>query len=331
MIINGYEVIGELNNANSGFSKWGFARKNGRVYFLKEMINPVYPVDESSMSVSMLAQRRNFCIRYEARCKKLYTAINNASYGNLVRIVEFFRYGSRYYIITDPIENSASTIEAVSGLPPMVKYRILKSVAFCFSCLHESGIAHFDVKPSNIILKRTARGGYAAKLIDFDSSFFKEEIRDEIELGGDLTYLAPETFLHICGENSCVDENADIFALGLVFHEFFCGKLPLFDANEYEYPYEAALDGGTLTPDFSVVPERLAKLIADMLNVEPSKRPSASGIVTEISEIIAESIPESVAVVPTVLPKTSSSVVDFEFGSAEQSQSDGWFRMAGDL
>ena len=44
MQIKGYELRGELKTTNSGFSKWGFAAKNGREYFIKEFIDPVYPV-----------------------------------------------------------------------------------------------------------------------------------------------------------------------------------------------------------------------------------------------------------------------------------------------
>ena len=35
-IINGYDVP-PLNNDNSGFSKWGFATKYGKEYFIKEL------------------------------------------------------------------------------------------------------------------------------------------------------------------------------------------------------------------------------------------------------------------------------------------------------
>lgn len=44
MQIKGYEIKGELKTNNSGFSKWGFATKNGRDYFIKEFIDPVYPI-----------------------------------------------------------------------------------------------------------------------------------------------------------------------------------------------------------------------------------------------------------------------------------------------
>lgn len=46
-MLNGYILKGELQNANSGFSKWGFAVKNGKEYFIKELISPVFPMDRS--------------------------------------------------------------------------------------------------------------------------------------------------------------------------------------------------------------------------------------------------------------------------------------------
>ena len=44
MKINEYELEGSLTADNSGFSKWGFARKNGRRYFNKEFLSRVYPI-----------------------------------------------------------------------------------------------------------------------------------------------------------------------------------------------------------------------------------------------------------------------------------------------
>ena len=40
MIINDYELTSELTNANSGFSKLGFAVKNGREYIYKRAYKP---------------------------------------------------------------------------------------------------------------------------------------------------------------------------------------------------------------------------------------------------------------------------------------------------
>ncbi len=60
MQIKGYEIKGELKTNNSGFSKWGFATKNGRDYFIKEFIDPVYPIHtEASGSGNDRSQKKN--------------------------------------------------------------------------------------------------------------------------------------------------------------------------------------------------------------------------------------------------------------------------------
>ena len=289
MNINGYTLKAELKNANSGFSKWGFATKNGKEYFIKELINPVYPIDKSIMSDELFQQRRAHCSEYEAKFKKFFGLINNASRGNLVRITDFFRYGSRYYLITEKVEGKSPSMEYIASLEEEKKLLLLKTVAHCFYDLHSVGIVHSDVKPNNILVKATKNGNYAAKLIDFDSGFQKGEVFDNKELGGELTYLAPETFLGIYGEDVKPDEKADIFGLGLVFHEYYCGFLPYFDQNEYEYPYEAALDGGLLKPDMNKLPDDLRALITSMLDADPKERPSAEEIIKTLNIITEQS------------------------------------------
>lgn len=289
MNINGYTLKAELKNANSGFSKWGFGTKNGKEYFIKELINPVYPIDKNIMSEELFQQRRAYCSQYEVKFKKFFEEINKASHGNLVRINEFFRCDSHYYLVSEKVEGKSPSMEYIASLEDETKLLLLKTVARCFYDLHSAGIVHFDVKPNNILVKAIKGGNYVAKLIDFDSGFFKGEILDNKELGGDLTYLAPETFLGIYGEDVHPDEKADIFGLGLVFHQYYCGILPYYDENEYEYPYEAALDGGLLKPDMEMMPEDVGNLIASMLDAEPKKRPSAEEIIKTLNTITEQS------------------------------------------
>ena len=289
MNINGYTLKAELKNANSGFSKWGFATKNGKEYFIKELINPVYPLDKSIMSEELFQQRRTHCSQYEAKSKNFFGLINKASRGNLVRIIEFFRCGSRYYLISEKVEGKSPSMEYIASLDDEKKLLLLKSVAHCFYDLHSVGIVHSDVKPNNILVKATKNGNYVAKLIDFDSGFIKGDTINNKELGGELTYLAPETFLGIYGEDVHPDEKSDIFGLGLMFHEYYCGFLPYYDQNEYEYPYEAALDGGLLKPDTEMIPDDIANLITSMLDADPTKRPSAEEIIKTLNTITKQS------------------------------------------
>ena len=58
MKINEYELEGSLTADNSGFSKWGFARKNGRRYFIKEFLSPVYPVYTELLTKEQVERKR---------------------------------------------------------------------------------------------------------------------------------------------------------------------------------------------------------------------------------------------------------------------------------
>jgi len=170
-------------------------------------------------------------------------------------------------------------------MPDEAKILLMKTAAAALGDLHKSGIVHFDVKPSNIMIKRTANGKLAAKIIDFDSGFQLGDMLESDELGGDLTYLAPETFLGIAGEDVAVNEKADIFALGLIFHEYYCGILPFYDKASYDYPYESALDTGKLGISQDKMPKRLSELISSMLDPDPSVRPCAEEILMRLDHI----------------------------------------------
>ena len=291
MEINGYKLESELQNANSGFSKWGFATRGGQEYFIKELISPVYPVDASVMTREMFESRRQFCLQFEARSRYIFDRINGASRGNLVRVIDFFRQGSKYYIVSEKVSGCFPTTEQIASFPQKKKLMLMKTLAHCFFDLHSAGIVHFDVKPSNVLIKVSKSGNLTAKLIDFDSGFVLGEPMEEKELGGDLTYLAPETFLAMLGESSMPDEKADIFSLGLVFHEFFTGRLPIYDTAEYEYPYEAILNGAELTLVSEDMPEQLSTLIASMLDRDPKNRPTAKEAVVCLHELTYEKPP----------------------------------------
>ena len=286
MNINGYTLQGEWITTNSGFSKWGFAVKNRREYFIKELINPVYPLDPGVLTPKQFESSRAHCLEFERKFKKFYTRINEASRGNLVRIQEFFRHGSRYYVVTEKVRGQTVTMEQIATMPEHKKLLLMKTVAQGFRDLHAAGIVHFDVKPANILLQTTQTGNFSARIIDFDAGFLLEEPLEDFDFGGDLTYFAPETFLGNFGEEIHPNDKADVFALGLVFHEYYFGKLPEYLSNGYDYPCEAALNDGVLHPDSGSGSRMVVDLIADMLHVEPEKRPSIGAVLTRINNLL---------------------------------------------
>ena len=90
--INGYKLKGELRTTNSGFSRWGFAEKNGKDVFIKELIDPVYPVHEELLSAEAVRRKKEICRAFEDRWRTIFEMVNECSDGNLVHIEDFFRY-----------------------------------------------------------------------------------------------------------------------------------------------------------------------------------------------------------------------------------------------
>ncbi len=85
--------------------------------------------------------------------------------------------------------------------------------------LHDAGIIHKDLKPSNVML---TAGQDKVMLIDFGISSMKEEGNTIVMTRTGMTpeYSAPETFRNLYLEES------DYYSLGITIYELFCGTAP---------------------------------------------------------------------------------------------------------
>ena len=214
----------DFSAENAGFCKWGFAEKGGQAYFIKEFLSPKYPLDSSGLSPATIEKKKRQCEAFFAEKSRLYQAIESCRTGNVVTIENFFRDGTKYYITTQRVAPSEISMEQIARLDDEKKYVLTRSLLYSFAKLHSRSIVHADIKPDNILIKRTEAGFYTGKIIDFDSGFFEDSIPEEIQ--GDQIYLAPEVRLHMMEEEAKITTKIDIFALGILFHQYWSGRLP---------------------------------------------------------------------------------------------------------
>ena len=281
--INGYLLHEPLKTDNSGFSKWGFAWKNGREYFIKEFLSPVYPVDPELLGAELTEKKREVCRTYSERMRLLYQKINQCSDGNLVRVEHFFRWGSRFYIVTEKIDEV--DFSTVQKQPLAQKFLLCMILAHALGKLHEGGLVHSDVKLSNILLCRTPAGTLGARIIDVDSCFLESDPpKGDDEIIGDQVYMAPETFRLMATEEGRLTHKIDTFALGLIFYQIFTGNLPHFDHTKYNYIYEALMDGQPIDVRILASPEA-SELIRQMLQPDPAQRPELTQVCRRLAEL----------------------------------------------
>lgn len=270
-VMNHYELVAPFQNKNAGFCRWTYAVKGGKHYFLKEFLDPVYP-DEGTISPDLREERIAECRAFEQKKKNLYQAVNNASGGNIVKIHEFFRYDNHYYTAAERVPCVNIPPAKFVNLPYKVKLLFCRTLAFELLRLHRNHVVHADIKESNILIKKSERGVFVGKIIDFDASFFEDAPpADADDIGGDQVYLAPETCMFICGDPVKLTCKIDVFSLGLLFHQYLTGKMPGFDRHEYDYAFDAVLDGQDLEVD-PTLPYLVQVMLHGMLMENPEDR-----------------------------------------------------------
>lgn len=277
-VIGGYLLLQDFTTVGGGLSKWAFAAKDGKEHFLKEFLAPTYPTPGSPGSEKTKIAKRRECEAFEAHHLLLIEklSLRSSGGGNLIVTTDFFRYGAKYYKVTDKVDVSTLRPAQISKLTWDKQKLILLTVAHSLQILHTESVVHGDLKPDNILIKETAKGGFVAKLIDFDNSYVSGEPPvTGSEIVGDQVYYSPEVLQFITHQKSSdarkLQLASDIFALGLIYTEYLTGKLPKFDIGRYQYPAEAVLDGRTLSvPELA---EPLLSLLPRMLHAEHTRRP----------------------------------------------------------
>jgi serine/threonine-protein kinase len=102
-------------------------------------------------------------------------------------------------------------------LDPYLALRIGRDVASALAAVHAAGIVHRDVKPTNIMVDRSAR----VRLTDFGVARFATDDSANGMMVGTMKYMAPEQ-----ARGQDADRRADIFSLGVVIWEMLVGRAP---------------------------------------------------------------------------------------------------------
>jgi serine/threonine protein kinase len=281
-VVNGYLILEDFKVVGAGLSKWTFAERAGRQYFIKEFLSPTFPDDAAPGSAKTKAKKRARCATFEVHHRGMQKALAplSAYGGNLIVTLDFFRWGAKYYKVTEKVDAEDLGAGGVAALEPRWQLVLLKSVAHSLKILHDLRIVHGDLKPTNILVKRTELG-YTAKLIDFDSSYMAGNPPSTEEIVGTINYYSPEMLGYVQEvgvEATELGVASDVFALGLIYSEFLTGAVPPFDAPRYHEPAVAVRSGETLRMPRAGVRPELADLVDSMLLADPDQRPTITQI-----------------------------------------------------
>jgi eukaryotic-like serine/threonine-protein kinase len=290
-VINGYTILEDFRVVGAGLSKWTFAAKDGREYFIKEFLSPTWPDEHAPGSAQTKMRKRQRCAAFERHHRRIVEALAEVSGlgGNLIVTLDFFRWGAKYYKVTEKVEVAGLEPADVASLPFPDQLVLLKTVAHSLRILHDRSIVHGDLKPSNVLIKRTELG-YTTKLIDFDNAYLAGQPPPPDEIVGTMNYYSPELVGYIQETGTTAAEltqKADIFALGLIYAEYLTGALPSFDTATHQYAGVAAHAGQVLRLPPTTLPSPVVELVDRMLMGDPAARPTIAETHTTLMGIRA--------------------------------------------
>ncbi len=149
--------------------------------------------------------------------------------------------------------------------------------------LHDAGIFHKDIKPSNIIFnEKTGQAtlidlGISEKIGNISGPIFTEE------LDGTLDYISPEQTGRV---NRSVDFRTDFYSLGITFFQLACGQLPYFGEESLSLIHKhIAAEVPYLHRHFKSIPVLFSRIVAKLMAKNPEDRyQSASGLLFDLSK-----------------------------------------------
>ena len=205
------------------------------------------------------------------------------SHPNLVQVFDFGREGDAHFLAMEFVEgwNLAQAAEQARRLhvpiSPGVWRRWVEGIGSGLAYLHERGIVHRDVSPSNVLV---ARNG-AVKITDFGISRVAGDGQTNEETrAGKTGYLAPE---RIRGEGAT--SSSDLFAAGVISVELLLGRR-LFERDTPEEVLEGILRFDALALPLPDVSPGLAGVLRKSVAALPADRyPSAEGFLVDLARV----------------------------------------------
>lgn len=234
-VLPGGYVIKERLTAPAGEADIFICEKDGEEYAAKIYRRPIAVKSEVITALK------------EVQCPYIAPLYRSDVFGGLpYEILPYYRNGS--------LQGRQFSFEEL-------KTKIIPEINEALAALHDVGIIHKDLKPSNIML--TDSGDIA--IIDFGISSVQSSGSTVVVTSTGMTpeYSAPETFRKLFLEES------DYYSFGITLYELFCGKTPYTDMSAEQIAQYTAIQRIPLPED---MPQQLKDLISALTYYDITNR-----------------------------------------------------------
>jgi len=242
-LLGRFEILKKLGEGRFG-NVYLVRDKDGKLYALKEAKDPIY-INQ------LLEEAQNVFL---------------IGHPHLVRLYRYFitKNGKSVYLLYEYCDGGdlKTYIQSKGGrLKPQEALEILKQITEGLAYLHRYGYIHLDIKPENVLAKKTPSGPIW-KLGDF-GLLKPRGFSGILDIKGTVGYIAPEVFR---GE---IHRSSDIFSLGCLLYYMLEGHHPFKAKTKAE---EQILNRKGVVPTPSSLPEEWKAVFERMVKINPFQR-----------------------------------------------------------
>jgi eukaryotic-like serine/threonine-protein kinase len=217
-----------------------------------------------------------------------YEVVSGIRAPNIVQIYDLGIADDMAFIVMEYFPGGHFGERMIKGMSGKQALDYVAQIARALQAIHAVGVLHRDLKPANIMMREDG----SLALIDFGVAKLRDAAAELTALGeifGTPYYMSPEQ-----GEGAPVDERADIYSLGALFHEMLTGRRPYVAASPMAIIWKHR------HAPLPVLPRSLAKyqpLLNRMMAKDPEARPaSAEALLEALTGLRAPAVARAVGV-----------------------------------
>ena len=245
-----YDLLGEVGRGGMGIVYKARDRRTGDLVAIKAL-HPSIASDPSLIE----------------RFKNELLLARRITHKNVCRVYDLEDFGGATVISMEFVDGRSlrAMLRDVESVSVRQGLKVVGQIAAGLAEAHTQGIVHRDLKPENVLIDKHG----AVKIMDFGvARLIDSHLTVTGQLLGTPAYMSPEQV-----EGKPVDARSDIYSLGLVMYEMFCGR-PAF-SGDTPVAIIAKHLGETPVPPLEIeadLPVRIDQAIRRCLEKHPARR-----------------------------------------------------------
>jgi Protein kinase domain len=245
-----YDVLAEIGRGGMGIVYKARDRQTGDLVALK-ILHPSAASDPQALE----------------RFKNELILARRITHKNVCRVYDLNEYAGTTVISMEFLDGRSlrAILREVESVSVRQGLKMLRQITAGLAEAHSQGVVHRDLKPENILIGRDG----AVKIMDFGIARLADSrVTATGQFVGTPAYMSPEQ-----AEGKPADARSDIYSLGLVMYEMFCGR-PAFSGDT---PIAVVAKQVAETPTApraieSDLPVRIDEAIRKCLEKSPARR-----------------------------------------------------------